>query len=137
MLNIEKLEAIVSYYAKRVTNLYKVKLMKMLWYTDVISFRETNASMTGLVYLHEAMGELPVGLYKIMGLESVCVQEEGFDHKRYHVFPNKLLDENALSDAEKEILDAVIGKFNAYTAEEIVEYMHNEAAYLDTNDNES
>lgn len=135
LLNIEKLEAIVSYYAKRVSNLYKVKLMKMLWYTDAISFRENNASMTGLVYLHEAMGALPVGHYKIMGLENVRVQEEeGFDYTKYHVLPNELLDENALSDAEKEILDAVVGKFNSYTAQEIVEYMHKEVAYLETND---
>ena len=70
-----------------------------------------------------------------MGLENIRVQEEeGFDYTKYHVLPNELLDENALSDAEKEILDAVVGKFNSYTAQEIVEYMHNEVAYLDTND---
>lgn len=135
MLNIDKMETIISYYAKRMANLYKVKLMKMLWYADVINFRETNTSMTGLVYLHEAMGALPVGHYKIMGLENIIVQEEeGFDHTKYHVFPNKLLDENTLSDAEKEILDGVIGKFNSYTTQEIVEYMYGEEAYMGTND---
>lgn len=34
-LNIDKLESVVTYFAKRVNNLYKVKLMKMLWYSDV------------------------------------------------------------------------------------------------------
>ena len=35
MLNIDKIEAIISYIAENVSNLFKVKLMKMLWYSDV------------------------------------------------------------------------------------------------------
>lgn len=34
LLNIDKIEAVISYFAKRVDNLFKVKLMKMLWYAD-------------------------------------------------------------------------------------------------------
>lgn len=49
VLNIDKIEAIVSYIAEKVTNLFKVKLMKMLWYSDVLSFIETGHSMTGMV----------------------------------------------------------------------------------------
>lgn len=135
LLNIEKLEAIITYYAKRVSNLYKVKLMKMLWYADSICYRETNVSMTGLVYVREAMGALPIGHYKIMALENIHVQvEDGYENTKYRVLPNEYIDECVLSREEKDILDAVIGKFNSFTAKEIVEYMHEETAYLCTND---
>ena len=51
LLNIDKLEAVISYYAKRVNNLFKVKLMKMLWYADSLSFKNYQKTITGLVLL--------------------------------------------------------------------------------------
>lgn len=40
ILDIDKIEAMISYMAEKVNNLFKVKLMKMLWYSDVLSFVE-------------------------------------------------------------------------------------------------
>lgn len=39
LLNIDKLEAIISYFAINVNYLYKVKLMKLLWYADALSVK--------------------------------------------------------------------------------------------------
>ena len=101
----------ISYIAEKVSNLFKVKLMKMLWYSDVLSFIENGRSMTGMVYRHEPMGALPVGHYSLMNLEN-------------------------LSDGEKAILDKVITKFKDYKAKEIVDYMHDERAYGETKSGE-
>ena len=137
LLNIDKLEAVISYYAKRVNNLFKVKLMKMLWYADSLSFKNYQRTITGLVYCHDSMGALPIGHYKIVGLQNVNMQEEdGFEITKYHFLVNENIDENILSTEERNVLDAVINKFNSFKSQEIVEYMHEEIAYKKTNDKE-
>ena len=114
---------------------YKVKLMKMLWYADSLSFKFYGHAMTGLVYCHEDMGALPVGHYKIGGLQFVNMEEEcDYENVKYHFLPNDKLDESELSAEEKEILDKVIEKFESYTAQQIIEYMHDEIAYKKTDD---
>ena len=116
------------------SNFYKVKLMKSLWYSDVLSFKQTGRAMTGLVYKHEAMGALPIGHYSLMNLENLNIKEEiscSFD-SMLHVYPNDNADYSILSSEEKEILDAVIRKFKDYKAFEIVNYMHEERAYKET-----
>lgn len=87
-LDITKLEVIISYYASRIMKLYKVKLMKMLWYADSLCYKLYGHSMTGLVYCHEGMGALPIGHYKIGGLQKVCMEEE-FDGEniKYRFLP--------------------------------------------------
>ena len=136
-LDIPKLEVIISYYASRVKKLYKVKLMKMLWYADALCYKLYGNAMTGLVYCHEEMGALPIGHYKIGGLKLVNMEEECDDESvRYHFLPNEKLDEDSLSVEEKEVLDMVIAKFKTYTASQIVRYMHDEVAYNNTSDKE-
>lgn len=136
-LDIDKLESIISYYAERVENLYKVKLMKMLWYADALSFQVWNRSMTGLVYRHEVMGALPVGHYRMMSLANLNIrEEEGYDAASYHFYSNKALDMTCISGEEAEILDRVIDKFKSFSASEIVNYMHEEQAYKETDPGE-
>ena len=134
MLDIDKIEAMISYIAEKTSNLYKVKLMKMLWYSDVLSFIEKGNAITGMVYRHEAMGALPVGHYSLMNLENLNVQEE-ISHNyntKLHVYPTSNMDYSVLSDVEKAILDKVIAKFKDYKAKDIVDYMHDERAYSET-----
>ncbi len=134
MLDIDKIEAMISYIAEETSNLYKVKLMKMLWYSDVLSFIENGNAITGMVYRHEAMGALPVGHYSLMNLENLNVQEEiSYNYNtKLHVYPTPNMDYSVLSDAEKAILDKVIAKFKDYKAKDIVDYMHEEKAYSET-----
>lgn len=134
-LDIDKIEAMISYIACKVANLYKVKLMKMLWYSDVISFIENGFAITGMVYRHEQMGALPVGHYSLMNLENLTIKEEmsyNYD-TMLHVYPTDGMDYSVLSDKEKIILDKVIKKFKNYKTREIVDYMHEEKAYKATN----
>ncbi len=134
VLNIDKIEAMISYIAEQVSNLFKVKLMKMLWYSDVVAYIQNGFAMTGLVYRHEAMGALPIGHYNLMNLENLNVQEEvsyNYD-SMIHVYPDKDMDYSILSDDEKTVLDKVITKFKNYKAADIVNYMHDEKAYKET-----
>lgn len=134
MLNIEKIEAMISYIAENVNNLFKVKLMKMLWYSDVLSFIKNGHSMSGMVYRHEPMGALPIGHYSLMNLENLNVKEEmscNYD-TMLHVYPTANMDYSVLTDGEKAVLNKVIIKFKDYKAKDIVDYMHDERAYTET-----
>ena len=133
-LDIDKLETVISYLAEYMNNLYKVKLMKSLWYSDALSYIRTGKAITGLVYRHESMGALPIGHYRLMNLENLNVKEEmsyNYD-SMLHVYPSDKADYSLLSDAEKKVLDAVITKFKNFKAAEIVQYMHEEKAYRET-----
>ena len=134
VLNIDKIEALISYIAEKVSNLFKVKLMKMLWYVDAFSYKMNGHAMTGMVYRHNTMGALPVGHYSLMNLENLNVHEEesyNFD-SMLHIYPIKGMDYSILSADEKKIIDKVIKKFKNYKAKDIVEYMHEEKAYIKT-----
>lgn len=130
VLSIDVLECVISYFAKRVTNLYKVKLMKMLWYADSLSYKMKGCAITGLVYEHYDMGALPIGHRGIMELNNVnIVEEEGFDYTKYHFLPNERLNLSKISAEELDILDQVLAKFKKASNNEVVEYMHQEEAY--------
>lgn len=133
-LNIDKIEDIVSYFAGRVNHLYKVKLMKLLWYADALSVKLRGYALTGLVYQHESMGALPIGHYDLVNLENINVIEEpGYNwNVMLHFYPSKFRDLSSLSNEDKKILDKVIVKFKSMKADEIVTYMHKEKAYLKT-----
>ena len=135
VLNIDKIEAMISYIAEQVDNLFKVKLMKMLWYSDTWAFIENGLAMSGMVYRHEAMGALPIGHYSLMNLENLNVREEmsyNYD-TMLHIYPIANMDYSVLNESEKRILDKVIAKFVNFKAKDIVEYMHKEKAYTETN----
>lgn len=137
-LNIDKIEDMISYFAGKVEHLYKVKLMKLLWYADALSVKLRGYAFTGLVYRHEAMGALPIGHYDLVNLENINVVEEPSRNWNImlHFYPSKSRDLSSLNDEDKEILDKVITKFKTMKANEIVDYMHKEKAYLETEDDQ-
>ncbi len=134
LLNIDKIEAVISYIAERDKNLYKVKLMKLLWYIDVVSYKLRGFSITGMVYRHNTMGALPIGHYSLMNLENLnVVEEESYTNdSMLHILPTEGMDYSILSDEDKKIIDKVIKKFKNYKTSDIVDYMHKEKAYVET-----
>ena len=114
--------------------------MKILWYIDCIAYKETNESITGLVYTHQRMGALPIAHDEIIKLRSVDVKEETNEkddyYTCYHILPNNDYKTKKLALKEKEICDRVIKKFKKFSTAELVEYMHKEDAYLKTKSNE-
>ena len=91
-----------------------------------------------MVYQHEPMGALPIGHYSLMNLENLNVKEEmsyNYD-TMLHVYPTANMDYSVLDDKEKTILDKVVEKFVDYKAKDIIDYMHEEKAYIETNPGE-
>jgi putative zinc finger/helix-turn-helix YgiT family protein len=136
-LDIDKLECIATYLAKRIKNLYKVKLMKLLWYADVLSYILNGSAMTGLVYQHEDLGALPMGHYKLLELENINVEKTETDNcTMYHILPNEKIGISLLDSSELDILDKVINYFKEFSSQDIIEYMHKESAYMETTQNQ-
>lgn len=132
-LDIEKVANVIGYFSQFVDNLYKVKLMKLLWYADAIFYSRYDISMTGLVYKHMPLGALPIAYDEIIFLPTVKVVEEIiYDDISYRICPNKEVKISDFSLEELNVLEIVATTFKCYKSKEIVDYMHMEKAYTET-----
>lgn len=134
-LSLDKVVDVIRYFAAsaRITGLYKVKLMKMLWYADVLSYKNRGFAITGLVYQALPMGAVPVGHNAIIALRGVpCEEVDMGEMSAYHFSLRGEVSFPTLSDVDRGILDIVIEKLGKMTKNEIVSYMHREQAYMET-----
>lgn len=137
ILDVEKLANVMGYFANEVKYLYKVKMMKLLWYTDVIYYRRYGYSMTGLVYEHMTYGALPIGFNEILSVKTIEVIEEMiYEDISYKIIPKEKISKDAFLEQELSVLELVSNKFKDYRSREIVDYMHEEKAYINTGNHE-
>lgn len=126
---------VIRYFsnAMRVTNLYKVKLMKFLWYSDFLSYKRRGHAITGLVYQALPMGAVPIAHDSIIDLHGVEYDEIDMgDGTGYHFKESPNREYQNLSQEDMDILDEVIGIFGQYSTDAIVSAMHEEEAYKKT-----
>ena len=136
-LDLSKLECVLGYFAYYVKNLYKVKLMKLIWYTDILHFKRYGQSMTGLVYKHMPLGALPIAFDEITSLPTIRVVEELINSEvAYRIVSTKDISLTSFTLNELSILELVSNKFMNFNTKDIVGYMHNEKAYQETNLND-
>ena len=138
ILDIENLKNILGYITKEIGQIKKVVLMKLLWYIDVLSYKDTEKTITGLVYQHMPYGALPIGHKEIIELSSVksSLFINDREYEEYKIEFNKEYKIKRIAKENKDIIDKVINKFKNYKSSEISEYMHKEKAYIETKDNE-
>lgn len=135
MLSLDVVADMIRYYANSslVTNLFLVKLMKMLWYADALSYKRRGHAISGLVYRALPMGAVPVAYESIIDLNTVhCEEIEMGDGTGYKFLPTEDKEYPHLSREDREILDAVIQRFGKVSKSAIVERMHREDAYIET-----
>lgn len=137
LLDIEKINALVGYFAQYINPLYKVKLMKLLWYTDALYYKREGKSMTGLVYQHLTLGAVPVAYNELLALPSIKVTEEYFnDFIAYKIYSDEEVNVASFTLEEMSVVNEVASYFKDYKTKEIVDYMHDEIAYNETKDNQ-
>lgn len=133
VLDLEKLASVMGYFANYVNHLYKVKLMKLLWYADILHFKRHGKSMTGLVYRHMTYGALPLAYDEIIFLPTVRVEEVVcHDDISYRILPHTEIKLSSFTLEELNILEMISRKFKDYHSKEIVSYMHEEKGYKET-----
>lgn len=117
----------------QVTNLYKVKLMKLLWYSDALSYKRRGHAITGLVYQALPMGAVPIAHDSIIDLNGIQYEEIDMgDNLGYRFKETKDKEYKYLTEEDKEILDNIIHVFGRSGTSAIVEAMHREQAYIKT-----
>lgn len=137
VLDINKLERIISYIAEKIKPLYKTKLMKILWYIDMLYYARYDEGLTGLVYLHKDFGALPIGHYQLLELSEVLTEEvEEEDGIKYLIKSNPKFKSSDFDEKEKEIINIICDKFSDFTSLKLSQYMHEEKAYKETKNNE-
>lgn len=134
-LSLDKVVDVIRYFAAstKITSLYKVKLMKLMWYADALSYKKRGFAITGLVYQALPMGAVPVGHNSIIDLKDVpCEEVDMGETNAYHFSLKDATSFSALSDEDKGVLDIVIEKLGSMTKNEIISFMHKEQAYVKT-----
>lgn len=134
-LSLDKVVDVIRYFAAsvNVTALYKVKLMKLMWYADALSYKLRGFAITGLVYQALPMGAVPIAHNFIIDLKGVPCEEVDMGESIAYYFTLK--GENTfpfLTYDDTKILDTVIATLGKMSKNEIVDYMHSEQAYTET-----
>ncbi len=137
-LSIDSVIDMVNYYANssEVSNLYLVKLMKMLWYADALSYKCNGHSISGLIYRAVPMGAVPIAYETIIDLSDISYKEIEFgDGTGYKFLPNTKHKYKTISKDDKLVLETIIRKFGKASKDEIIKSMHRETAYKNTDTN--
>lgn len=132
---LKRIFAVVKEILSYQIELYKTKLVKLLWYIDIINYKRSKESITGLAYFHMPYGACPLGLDLILDSKSLEFEEIEVDDSIKCLIKNVKSD-YILSDEEIKTIKDVMEKFKDFKSSQLVEYMHNEKAYLETNQNE-
>lgn len=135
-LNLNKTIEMINYLALEVRELHKVKLMKMLWYSNYLHFKRTGKGMDGGAYRALPMGAVPEGYEQIVLLDGVLFDTVYYEDRIAYKFkpvPGFKIEE--LTKSEIEVLDDVIKYFGNMNSREIINKMHDEDAYKQTDSN--
>jgi len=121
---------------------YKSKLMKLLFYVDFKSFKETNQSITGLRYAHLPYGPVPdkhgLLLDSILEVDhaiSMDLQPVGdfFGEVIISTEPNST---DAFNSMEETNIRKVHNQFRSFSAKAIEDFSHEEKGYKETKNGE-
>ena len=133
-INFQRILAVLKRIVDSKFLLYKTKIGKILWYVDMLFFKENNYSITGLSYFNMKYGACPLGLDLILDSPSIQIKEIiEEDFMKTLVFSVEC--NYQLTPEEITIIDKVVNKFKDMTTSQIIEYMHLEKAYIETPEN--
>lgn len=141
-INNEKYRNAILFFASNVPNLGRVKLNKLLYFSDFDHFEKYGEPVTGETYQNDELGPVPMHIEQIIReMESEeqaeVVAEAVIDFVRYHLVPRIHYNPRIFKPSEMEILSAVSEKWGHHTAKELVIASHGEAPWLATRNGET
>ena len=138
----DKFCAMVLFFAKKSRKLLKVKLLKLLNYSDMFFYKEYGTSISGTEYVHLPYGPVPqnftllFGLMEKDGIIRVEVDTGENGYEKHVIKPVAAFNKGMLTDAEVCVLESVYEKFKKYGSSAISEYSHKEKGYCSTRQGE-
>ena len=144
VFNFDIFVQMVKFFARRDSRLFKMKLMKYLWYADFLNFKRTTLSISGLEYVHLPLGPVPDNheiLLSLLSNESEHIAKDyidlGYENLGELYKAVGECDETFFTPEELRTLECVYDSLNKHTSTSISDYSHKEKAWLETNDGES
>ena len=145
IFDLEKTEQMLIFFAQTNKDLYKIKLMKLLWYGDAYHYKEYGTSISGMVYEHLPYGAVPIGSDEILGASgnSIVVIEErlwckgdGEEVIGYKINNLEKMNKAKLETSEISAIETVNKNFQNLGSAAISRIMHTEEAYKKTKDSD-
>ena len=136
--NFIKLTEMVKFFSQRLEP-WKTVLNKLLFYSDFLNYRSTCYSMSGLRYRAIKMGPVPNNynsIYEFMhnrksiDILNVPFSETIFGYQFYKA-ENQEFNDKIFKKQEVEILELVGSKFSKMKTNEVIEFSHNERAWIE------
>lgn len=140
--NLEKLINVIKFFLYRDSQVYKVKLMKYLWYADFYHFKNWTLSITGLKYARLPMGPVPDDYDMLIALllhvdKKIKREYVDFGNGQGELFTSfEDFDPSLLKEEEIKTLETVLKFLQPHTSKSISELSHNELAWLETKNSE-
>lgn len=133
--DMKKFSQMVLFFAEK-EQPYLTKLNKQLFYSDFYFFKKWDVSISGVQYLRYDHGPVPNRYLTLFeSIDEIEVRERvlNFGPCNY-VAPTEIrnFDPSVFTKEELEILEIVYEKFKGYSAGDIREFSHQEAAWLET-----
>ena len=131
--SLEKMAAMVSYFAERADDLYKTKLNTLLFYADFVNYYRLGKSISGSRYVHLPYGPVPDGYEETLetlnhyGVVDV-IKENSADLIR----SGDSRARSFLNAEEIETLDWILENYGGMSAGQLTELSHREKAYANT-----
>ncbi len=136
-LDFDKLCAMVIFFAQKCNGLLKVKLLKLLNYSDMLFYKENGISISGAVYVHLPYGPVLQNydiLFGMMEADKIMHIEVEFDngYEKHQVIPDCNMPDGVLTDSEIEVLERIYKRFADFGSVEISNFSHKEKGYRET-----
>lgn len=132
--DLDRLANVVVFFARKCSGLPKTKLLKLLWYTDFLSYKRRGIGMSGAVYCHNHYGPTPEAHEAILEYLSrmSIVQTKSIICGQYETEVVEAVadfDETTFTDEEIGVLESVLKRFAHKTATAMTKIAHSEDAY--------
>lgn len=136
--DFQKLTNVVRFFTFK-NDVYKTKLLKLLFYVDFKYFKENRSSIMGLKYAHCPFGPAPDNFNYLLGslinVDPAFQVNEGVNEGE--VFTSlEQPDLSIFTRAEIDTITSVDNFFKKYMATQIKDFSHQEKAYSETHDGE-
>jgi putative zinc finger/helix-turn-helix YgiT family protein len=134
--SLDRLAHMITFFTRE-SGAFKTKLMKLLWYTDFLHFREQAVGISGAVYVHLPNGPaldnwgLILGILEREGLIQTRF-EEGEDWAGDRISGAVKFDRTFFTDSELEVMDAVKRELGHLSSKRLSDRSHLESAWLHT-----
>ncbi len=115
------------YLAERINDLSKTKMLKLIYFLDVFATKETGIPFLGLHYKVWNNGPVNQDLFvEFSSSQKMFDNYVGFNNNFPFpvIRPKKPFEDDEFSDQDIDVLDAVIDRYGAYQATELVNMTH-------------